>query len=162
MNEINEGYRRLDQATTTFDFPKGSLTKGQLTILPNSFVHLPPVNDIRYSKEFVTYDNLWYPCERALVSSFVQATIDDEDINKFSGWVDTLRSWIAYMVNYLEVNNDIFDDWDFVDNRAKEWYSTEFGKAREEKYGPWDRRISKRIGSTKEMPVDARGNPLER
>lgn len=73
-------------------------------------MHLPPINESQYSKEYVSYDNLWYPCERALVSSFVQATIDDEDVNKYSRWVDTLRSWIAYMVNYLEVNNDIFDD----------------------------------------------------
>lgn len=64
------------------------------------------------------------------------------------------------MVSYLKVNNDIFDDWDFVDDRAKDWYNREFGRAREEKYGPWDRRISKRIGSNKEIPVDARGNPL--
>lgn len=80
------------------------------------------------------------------MSSFVQATIDDEDINMFSRWVDTLRSWIAYMLNYLEVNNNIFDDWEFLDSRVKEWYSTQFGRAHEEKHGPWDRRISKRIG----------------
>ncbi|GAM33696.1 hypothetical protein TCE0_013f00792 [Talaromyces pinophilus] len=160
IDEINAGYRRVDEDSTTFDFPEISQTKQQLTLLPNSFAHLPPINDLRYSKEYISYDNLWYPCERALVSSFVQATIDDEDINMFSRWVDTLRSWIAYMLNYLEVNNDIFDDWEFLDSRAKEWYSTQFGRAHEEKHGPWDRRISKRIGSSKEMSVDARGNPL--
>lgn len=160
IDEINEGYRRLDEATTTFDFPENLSIQEQLTLIPNSFVHLPSVKDSSYHQEYVSFDNLWYPCERALVSSFVQTIIDDEDINKYSRWIDTLRSWIAYMVNYLEVNNDIFDDWEFVDSRAEEWYSIAFGRAREEKHGPWDRRISKRIGSTKEMPVDARGNPL--
>uniref|UniRef100_A0A093XMF1 Leukotriene A-4 hydrolase like n=1 Tax=Talaromyces marneffei PM1 TaxID=1077442 RepID=A0A093XMF1_TALMA len=162
IDEINAGYRRVDEDSTTFDFPESSQTEEQLTLLPNSFVHLPPVNDLRYLKEYVPYDNLWYPCERALASSFVQATMDDEDINKYSLWVDVLRFWIGFMPNYLEVNNDIFDYWEFLDSRAKEWYSTHYGRAREAKYGPWDRRISKRIGSSKEMPIGARGNPLER
>jgi hypothetical protein len=162
IDEINAGYRRVDEETTTFDFPEGSRTKEQLTLLPNSFVHLPLVNDLRYSKEYLFYDNLWYPCERALVSSFVQATIDDQDVTKFSLWVDALRSWVAFMVGYLNVNNDIFDDWEFIDDRAKDWYGIEFVKAHEERYGPWDRRKSIRLGFTKEMPVDARGNPLER
>lgn len=163
MDEINEGYRRLDESTTRFDFPEYSSTKEQLNLLPNSFTHLPPISDPRNSSDYVTFDNLWYPCERALAASFTWASIDEEDDNnKYSRWWELLGSWLAQMVNYLDVNNDIFDDWDFLDRRAKEWYSTHFGRAHEEKHGPWDRRISKRIGSKKEMPVDARGNPLNR
>jgi hypothetical protein len=169
IDEINSGYRRLDDATTTFDYPQNSLTSEleedmieytQLTLLPNSFTHLPPINDSQYSGDYIVHDNMWYPCERALASSFVQTAIDDEDINQYSRWINVLKSWISFMIGYLDVNNDIFDDWDLLDERAKEWFSENFGRAHEEKYGPWDRRISKRLGSDKEMPVDARGNPV--
>jgi hypothetical protein len=59
---------------------------------------------------------------------------------------------------YLEVNNDILDD--CADERAVEWYSTHFGRIHEDQYGEWDLRVSKRLGSGKEMPVDMRGNPI--
>jgi hypothetical protein len=59
---------------------------------------------------------------------------------------------------YLEVNNDILDD--CADGRAVEWYSTHFGRIHEDQYGEWDLRVSKRLGSGKEMPVDMRGTPI--
>ena len=62
------------------------------------------------------------------------------------------------MVSYVEVNNDILDD--CVDEQAVERYSTHFGRTHEAKHGPWDLRVSKRLCSGKELPVDMRGNPL--
>jgi hypothetical protein len=62
------------------------------------------------------------------------------------------------MVGYLDVNNDILDLCE--NHRAVEWESVHFGRVREARYGPWDRRITKRLGSGKEMPVDMRGNPV--
>lgn len=169
IDEINSEYRRLDEATTTFDYPQNSLTSEppedmikntQLTLLPNSFTHLPPMKDSKYAGYYIVRDNIWYPCERALASSFVQTVIDDEDANQYSRWINVLNSGISFMIGYLDVNNDIFDDWDILDERAKDWFSENFGRAHEEKFGPWDRRISKRLGSDKEMLVDARGNTL--
>lgn len=61
------------------------------------------------------------------------------------------------MTGYLEVNNDILDH--CPNKQAVEWYSTKFGRIREAKFGPMDRRVSKRLGSGKEMPVDMR-NPI--
>ena len=69
-----------------------------------------------------------------------------------------VKAWIAMMVSYLEVNNDILDN--CADERVVEWYSTHFGRIHEAQYGGWDLRVSKRLGSAKEMPVDMRGNPI--
>lgn len=62
------------------------------------------------------------------------------------------------MAGYVEVNNDILDN--CADERTVAWYSVNFGRIREDKFGPFDRRVSKRLGSRKEMLVDTRGNPL--
>ena len=63
------------------------------------------------------------------------------------------------MAGYLEVNNDILDK--CVDERAVEWYSANFGRIHEARFGPMDLRVSKRLGSGKEMPVDIRGDPID-
>jgi hypothetical protein len=94
-----------------------------------------------------------------LASSFVQTVIDDDDGKQCSRWINVLNSLISFVIGYLDVSNDIFDDWDLLDERAKEWFSVNFGRARGEKFGPWDRRISRRLGSDKEMPVDASSMP---
>lgn len=112
----------------------------------------------RQKKQFDTYGNLHYPLEAALVESFVKAAIDEEKDTGFSSWGQSLETWVSMMSAYLEVNNDILDN--CLDEQAVDWYSTKFGRIREAKFGPMDRRISKRLGSGKEMPVDMRGNPI--
>jgi hypothetical protein len=62
------------------------------------------------------------------------------------------------MTAYLEVDNDILDS--CSNERAVKWFSVTYGRIHEEKFGPLDRRVSKRLGSGREMPVDMRGNPL--
>lgn len=62
------------------------------------------------------------------------------------------------MRGYLEVNNDILDG--CTDERAVEWYSTHFSQIHEDQHDEWNFRVSKRLGSGKEMPVDMRGNPI--
>jgi hypothetical protein len=62
------------------------------------------------------------------------------------------------MVGYLGLGNDILDD--CLDEQVTTWYSTHFGRLHESKYGPFDRRISKRLGSGKELPVDMSGRPV--
>lgn len=110
------------------------------------------------TQQYEVHGNLAYPLEAALVESFVKAIIDDIEEAEYLTWWLLLNSWIAMMVSYLEVNNDILDN--CADKQAKEWYSTHFGRIREVKQGPWDLRVSKRLGSGKELPVDMRGNPL--
>jgi hypothetical protein len=169
LEEINAGYKRLDRSCTVFDYPHGDPTeKGlQLYLFPNSFAHfslegpLRPSNEIRHTattKQFDVYGNLHYPLERTLVESFVKAAIDEEEYADISSWAESLRSWISLMTGYLEVNNDVLDH--CLSRRAVEWYSTNFGRIREAKFGPLDRRISKRLGSGKEPPIDMRGNPI--
>lgn len=59
------------------------------------------------------------------------------------------------MVGYVEVSNGILDN--CADERAVEWHSVNFGQIREENFGPFDRRVSKRLGSKRDMSVDTRG-----
>lgn len=169
LEEINAGYIRLDRSCAVFDYPPGySAGKGtQLYLFPNSFAHFSlrdirqssnKVNDTEIIKQFDTYGNLHYPLEEALVESFVKAAIDEEKDTGFSAWGQDLETWVSMMTGYLEVNNDILDH--CPDEQAVDWYSTKFGRIREAKFGPIDRRISKRLGSGKEMPVDMRGNPI--
>ncbi|KAJ5173531.1 uncharacterized protein N7500_001462 [Penicillium coprophilum] len=94
----------------------------------------------------------------ALVESFVKAIIEEEIDTSFSEWGESLRSWVSLMIGYLEVNNDILDI--CPDKQVVDWYSHNFGRIYEANFGPIDRRISKRLGSGKEMPIDMRGNPL--
>ncbi|EEH09396.1 conserved hypothetical protein [Histoplasma capsulatum G186AR] len=143
LEEINAGYKRLDYSCAVFDYPQGDpAEKGlQMYLFPNSFAHIPledilhSSNNIAYpatTKQFDIYKNLCYPLERALVESFVKAVIDEETESGYSAW----------------------------DKQAVEWYSINFGRIHEAKFGPMDRRISKRLGSGKELPIDMRGNPI--
>ena len=169
LAEINEGYRRLD-LSTTFNHPsRYSEREEQVVLIPNSFAHLPlrPIDStssaggprqIFPTSHYDAYSNLFYPLEQALIESFVKAVVDDEKDTNFSTWGQLLRSWISMMVGYLDVNNDILDMCE--DEQAVEWFSARFGRKREAVSGPMDRRITKRLGSGKEMPVDMRGHPV--
>ncbi|OAX80722.1 hypothetical protein ACJ72_04943 [Emergomyces africanus] len=169
LEEINAGYKRLDCSCAVFDYPRGDPAEKdfQMYLFPNSFTHIPlgdilhPVNNLAYAattKQFDIYNNLYYPLEQALVESFVKTAIDEETASGYSAWGESLSSWISMMTGYLEVNNDALDH--CSDKQAVEWYSTNFGRIREAKFGPMDRRISKRLGSGKELPIDMRGNPI--
>ncbi|OJD25910.1 hypothetical protein ACJ73_02719 [Blastomyces percursus] len=159
LKEINANYKRLDQSCAVFD---DQAEKGlQVYLYPNSFAHLSlkdishPSNNIGYTvitEQFDVYNNLQYPLEQALVESFVKAAIDEERDVGFSAWGETLRSWVSLMTRYLEVENDVLDH--CSDKQAVEWYSTNFGRIHEANSGPIDRRISKRLGFVKELPID--------
>jgi hypothetical protein len=62
------------------------------------------------------------------------------------------------MTGYLEVDNGVLDH--CLDKSAVEWHSTNFHRIHEANFDPIDRRISKRLGSGKELPIDLRGNPI--
>ncbi|KAE8352271.1 hypothetical protein BDV28DRAFT_158026 [Aspergillus coremiiformis] len=98
------------------------------------------------------------PLEQTLVESFVKAAIDEETETGFSAWGESLRSWVSLMTGYLDDDNDVLDH--CPDKQAVEWYSHNFGRIHEANFGPIDRRVSKRLGSGKEMPIDMRGNPI--
>ena len=170
LEQTNKGYSRLDRDCTSFKFPHYDefFNSSQIFLVPNSFAHLSldginntadMTNGKRLLETYEVYDNLYFPLEATLVESFVKAAIDDSDEVGYSEWEQTVRCWISMMGGYLEVNNDILDN--CADERAVEWYSTNFGRIREARFGPWDRRVSKRLGSGKEMPVDMRGNPID-
>jgi hypothetical protein len=168
LEKINARYKLLDRSCTVFNYPDGSPEVDlQVYLFPNSFTHLlqgvatgplKAAKPTSVTQQFDVYGRLHYPLEQALVNSFVTAAIDEEDEMGFSAWSQSLRAWISLMAGYLEVNNDILDQ--CPDKRAVEWYSTNFGRIREAKSGPLDRRITKRLGSGKEMPIDMRGNPV--
>lgn len=170
VEEIKAGYTRLDRSCAVFNYPPGYAAgkEMQLYLFPNSFTHFSFPNTVEESssnnegdatkKKFDTYGNLHYPLEEALVESFVKAAIDEEKEIGFSTWGTGLEALVSTMAGYLEVNNDILDN--CPDEEAVHWYSTRFGRIREAKSGPMDRRISKRLGSGKEMPVDMRGSPI--
>ncbi|CAI7589904.1 unnamed protein product [Penicillium glandicola] len=169
MAEVNKEYQHLDRSTLTFNYPINHHLAGslKLNLVPNSFANLPTpdvTSDLKQNtvstKGYDIYGNIFHPLEEALVESMVKGVIDDEnDENaEFSIWGETLSTWLAMMGAYLEVNNDILDS--CSDEQAVKWFSVHFGRIHEEKFGPWDRRVSKRLGSGREMPVDMRGNPL--
>ncbi|KAJ5922866.1 hypothetical protein N7516_010569 [Penicillium verrucosum] len=169
IEEVEREYRRLDNSTISFQYPINHYLAGdiQLTVAPNSFANIPipdMISDVTQStlstNGYNINGNICQPLEEPLVESFVRSIIDDEndDNAEFSGWGDRLSTWVAMMCGYLEVNNDILDK--CSDERAVKWFSVTYGRIHEEKFGPLDRRISKRLGSGREMPVDMRGNPL--
>jgi len=170
LDEINEQYKNLDGSTRTFNYPtRYRESKEQVVLIPNSFAHLPLETSVLASSEtmfghtiatsrYDVYRNIFYPLEQVLVESFVKAAVDEENDIDISDWGELLRAWISMMVGYLEVNNDILDN--CLDGRAMEWFSVHFGREREAKFGPFDLRISKRLGSGREMPVNMRGQPV--
>ncbi|KAI4127408.1 MAG: hypothetical protein LQ347_004615, partial [Umbilicaria vellea] len=158
LKEINEGYKGLDQSSTTFNYPNSSPEKKeQVVLIPNSFAHIP-LGPAYSTNQYDKYNNILYPLERALIESFVKAALDDEKENNITSWGESLRSWISMMVGYLDITNDVLDTCE--DHPAVEWFSAQFGRGHEATSGPLDRRITKRLGSGKEMPVDMRGHPL--
>ena len=170
LDDINEGYKRLDRYYASFQLPDYDLdfSGSQIFLIPNSFAHLPldgiiMTSDLTNAKlltgKYEVYGNLYFPLEAVLVESFVKAAVDENDEVGLSSWEGLLRSWISLMSGYLEVNNDILDN--SVGERVVEWYSTNFGRIRETRFGPIDRRVTKRLGSRKEMPVDMRGNSID-
>lgn len=127
LDEINKGYERLDRYCTPFRFPPRLPFSGdQIFLMPNSFVHLPLVNLDTTSdhssqrtqpQQYEVHGNLAYPLEAALVESFVKAIIDGIEEAGYMPWWLLLNAWIAMMVCYLEVNNDILDG--CADEQAK-------------------------------------------
>ncbi|EFR04897.1 hypothetical protein MGYG_07899 [Nannizzia gypsea CBS 118893] len=138
LEEINAGYKRVDRLCAVFDYPCGDPAEKGLQ---------------RYSqnKQYDTYSNLHYPLEPILVESFVKAAIDEETDAGFSAWGELLKCWVSMITAYLEVDNNILDY--CLDKQAVGWYSVRFGRIHEAKFGPMDRRISKRLGSGKELPM---------
>ncbi|QSS63106.1 hypothetical protein I7I51_00163 [Histoplasma capsulatum] len=143
LEEINADYKHLDCSCAVFDYPQDDpAEKGlQMYLFSNSFAHIPledilhSSNNIAYpatTKQFDIYKNLCYPLEQALIESFVKTVIDEETESGHSAW----------------------------DKQAVEWYSTNFGQIHEARFGPMDRRISKRLGSGKELPIDMTENPI--
>jgi len=165
LEDLEAGYRNLDQSTTCFNYPVHYNSKTQLILIPSSYVHLSvstvtPTASARTSTihEYDAYGNMFYPLERTLLESFIRVILRDGDGTTISIWEESLRAWIAHMRGYLEVNNDAVDK--CPDKEVVEWFSHHFGRKRELKFGPWDLRVSKRLGSGREMPVNMRGQPL--
>ncbi|PGH28095.1 hypothetical protein AJ80_00353 [Polytolypa hystricis UAMH7299] len=165
IHEINDGYKHIDQSTTTFNYPDDpEEAKRQVTLIPSSVAHLSIPLNLHLSK-FPGYDrhelNLFFPLEPQLLESFIKSVIDDDDRQEHgtvSLWGGMLRTWIAHMRGYLEIDNDAVDG--CADKRVTEWFSVHFGRKHEAEFGPWDLRVSKRLGSSGEMGVDMRGNPV--
>lgn len=169
LREVNEGYERLDSICKTFDYSSHSVEGFQQALLnPDSFANLSiPVDatievdttsatltEVHYTK----YNNILYPHPRTLLESLVRAAIDEGTSAGFTSWAASIEAWIPMMVGYLGLENDILDD--CSDEKVLAWYSTHFGRLYESKYGPFDRRISKRLGSGKELPVDMSGHDI--
>ncbi|PWY88211.1 hypothetical protein BO70DRAFT_309759, partial [Aspergillus heteromorphus CBS 117.55] len=162
---INAGYKRLDHFSTTFDYPTQSHDRAeQLFLIRNSLfrLHVATARDERafVPTDYYAFDNVLYPRERTLIEGLVNAAMDDESLHpkgyvKISSWGQLCRAWIAQMVGYLGLTNELLDH--CVEERAITWYSENFGRVYEEKNGPVNRRISKRVGSGKEMPCGMDG-----
>jgi hypothetical protein len=164
LKKLKARYAKLDSATTTFDYPEHYRTRMQLVLMPASYTHLsisalaPVATTTLLAGQYDVYHNLYYPLERVLLESFIRVILEDRDGTLMSHWGKTIKMWIGMMVGYLEVDNDAVDD--CPDEAVREWFNEYFGRKREAKYGPWDRRVSKRLGSGREMPYDMRGHPV--
>ncbi|KAI9759524.1 MAG: Golgi mannosyltransferase complex subunit [Chaenotheca gracillima] len=162
VRKIYKGYQRLDQSATTFKYPSCNAERQEpVFLVPNSFAHLPswpPGSTSSSTSQYEVKENLFHPLEHALVESFVKAALDAEKDDGINLWGSLLESWITMMVGYLDVNSDALDSCE--DHRAAAWFSVQFGRKHEAEHGPWDRRVTKRLGSANEMPVDMRGNPV--
>ncbi|KAI9825421.1 MAG: hypothetical protein M1832_001151 [Thelocarpon impressellum] len=168
LREINAEYAKLDAATTTFDHPDHFESAGvELVLMPASYAQLSAspaftpgaaASGDLLDGQYDIYDNLHYPLERVLLESLIRVILEDGDASGINEWVQNLRAWISTMSGYLEVDNDAVDD--CPDEAVKEWFSEHYGRKHEAKFGPWDRRISKRLGSGKEMLVDMRLHPV--
>lgn len=163
LRQVNEGYERVDSICKTFNCSM-HLTGGfqQVLLIPGSFANLYIAVDATAEVDttsatlpelyYTKYNNILYPQPRKLLESFVRTAIDEETSAGFTSWAASIEAWISMMVGYLGLRNDVLDD--CMDEKVLKWYSTHFGRLYESKYGPFDRRISKRLGSGKELPVD--------
>ncbi|RAH73950.1 uncharacterized protein BO66DRAFT_459671 [Aspergillus aculeatinus CBS 121060] len=168
LGGINAGYHRVDRSCAVFDYrdddPSDKAMQLYLYLFPNLFAHVfdgwrwqeAPRHET--AQRYESYGNLHYALERALVGSLVRAAVEEESATGFSAWGEDLRSCVAMMNGYLEVDNDALDY--CADEQVVDWYSRNFGRIREARFGPMDHRVSKRLGSGREMPVDTRGNPI--
>ena len=168
LREVYAGYANLDRTTTTFTYP-AHYNRGrvQMVLLPASYAHLSPSTSpgpaaaepfTTLNSQYDHYENLHYPLERVLLESFIQVVLHEPDIKGINLWAETLKVWVGTIHGYLDVENDAVDD--CADDAVRDWYSRNFGREREAKFGPMDRRISKRLGSGKEMPYDMRRRPI--
>ncbi|OAX84722.1 hypothetical protein ACJ72_00919 [Emergomyces africanus] len=157
LRRINEGYERVDRSCKTFNCPSHLLESfQQILLIPSSFASLPDFSTTTESN--ATEHNILYPHRQKLLESLIRAAVVEETNAGFTSWAASMKAWVSMMVGYLGVENDILDDcWD---EQVATWYSTHFGRIHESKYGPFDRRISKRLGSGKELPVDMSGRPI--
>ncbi|OJD20410.1 hypothetical protein ACJ73_08254 [Blastomyces percursus] len=170
LRQINEGYERVDRSCKTFNCPSHLLESfQQILLIPSSFASLPDFSattELNATKQaaaltnaqYDTYGNILYPHQRTLLESLVRAAVVEEANAGFTSWAASMKAWVSMMVGYLGLENDILDD--CLDEQVVTWYSTHFGRIHESEYGPFDRRISKRLGSGKELPVDMSGRPV--
>jgi len=159
VDRINAGYKLLDRASATFNYPISSSQTDKSFLLPNSSRTFQPMivlgvcanfsGSIRRNNDI--YGNLLYPLEHALVESFVAAAIDDDDDDDDDDRNGT-PSWENYCGlgfndgGLLDVNNDILDR--CPDKRRVEWFSVNFGRERT-KVGPFDDAISNNASAQK-------------
>ena len=168
LRELHAQYARLDRATTTFDYPphynRASL---QLVLIPASYAHLsasPALKAVAagpapsLTGAYNVHENVHYPLERVLLESFIRVLLDERDETRLNRWVGTLKVWISHMYGYLDLENDAVDD--CPDDAVRDWFSQNWGRGHEARFGPMDRRVTKRLGSAIEMPCDMRGHPI--
>lgn len=145
MKDINNGYKSLDQSTTTFDYPiRRSQLDAQVFLMPSSFAELDMSPITSSSTAYGVYGSVLYPSERTLMEDGDGALVP-EGHAQISGWGYSLRALISQTVRYLGIKEDIIDNSD--ERRAINWYSKQFGRIYVDKNGPMDRRLSKRLGS---------------
>ncbi|OJD17576.1 hypothetical protein AJ78_02327 [Emergomyces pasteurianus Ep9510] len=142
----------------------------QILLIPSSFASLPDFStttDLNKqptaptaptTTQYDTYSNILYPHRQTLLESLIRAAVVEETNAGSTSWAASLKAWVSMMVGYLGVENDVLDD--CRDEQVTTWFSTHFGRIHESNYGPFDRRISKRLGSGKELPVDMSGRPI--
>jgi hypothetical protein len=158
MASINADDAPLNRVAKVFDYPEPQ--QEQVFLIPNSFACLPLYLDnvdSSHESEFHTYGNIKHPLERALMESLVKCALLEDDPT-VTNWGNSLMVSIWTMIRYLDIENDILDQ--CMNATAVEWFSEHFGRKHDAKYGPKDFRISKRLGSGREMPIDSRGRPL--
>ena len=98
---------------------------------------------------------MFFPLEAAFIESFAGCAASCE-VNQ---WTAMLISWITTSITYLDTEDDILDG--YQQKEAVEWYSSQLGRDFHAQNGPYDLRVSKRIGSGREPLLDSRGRPLQ-
>lgn len=169
IREINLEFAALDRATTTLEYPEPVKRRGvQLVLMPASYTWLsasPALNPVKSSiptqsalSDYDVFENIRYPHERVLLESFIHVILAEKKPMEVNEWMETLGSWVGTIHAFLDVENDALDA--CPDVAVREYFSEKWGRGREAKYGPLDRRITKRLGSGREFAFDMRGCPL--